>query len=83
MQLQNHCLTLIRKNKSLLSATSILSCSRMAYNTTACTDYVDFAKCQDRFGRLSLFRNHSNYLDLNLKVFRKGDNKKSSDWSKI
>ena len=32
MQLQKHCLTFIHKNKSLLSATSILSCSPMAYN---------------------------------------------------
>ena len=35
MQLQNHSLTFIHKNKSLLSATSFLSCSPMAYNTTA------------------------------------------------
>ena len=30
IQLQNHSLTLIHKNKSLLSATSLLSCSPMA-----------------------------------------------------
>ena len=53
----------------------------MAYNTTAsldkltCTDYVDFGKCQDRFGRLSSSKNDSNYLDVNLKVFRKDDKK--------
>ena len=46
------------KINSLLSATSILSRSPMAYNTTASldelafTDYVDFGKSQDRFGRL-------------------------------
>ena len=46
MQLQNHFITFIHKNKSPLSATSILS--PMAYNTTAsldkltCTEYVDF-----------------------------------------
>ena len=48
MQLQNHSLTSIHKNNSLLSATSILSRSQTAYNNTAslekltCTDYVDF-----------------------------------------
>ena len=53
----------------------------MAYNTTAsldkltCTDYVDFGKCQDRFGRFAWSKNDSNYLDVNLKVFRK-DGKK-------
>ena len=47
------------KNNSLLPATSILSRSPMAYNTTAsldklaCTDYVDFGRSQDRFGRFS------------------------------
>ena len=59
MQLQNHSLTLIHKNKSLPSATSNLSRSPMAHNTTSSldkltsTDYVDFGKCQDRFGRFS------------------------------
>ena len=53
----------------------------MAYNTTAsldkltCTDYVDFGKCQDRFGRFSWSENDSNYLDAKLKVFRKDDKK--------
>ena len=53
----------------------------MAYNTTAswdkltCTDYVDFGKCQDRFGRLSWSKNDSNYLDVKFKVFRKDDKK--------
>ena len=47
------------KVNSLLSATSILSRSAMAYISTetldklACTDYVDFGKSQDRFGRFS------------------------------
>ena len=81
MQLQNHSLTFFHKNKSLLSATSILSRSPMAYNTTAslekltCTDYVDFGKCRDRFGRCSWSKNDSNYLDVKLKVFRKDDKK--------
>ena len=53
----------------------------MAYNTTAsldkltCTDYVDFGKVQDRFGRFSCSKNDSNYLDVKLKVFKKDDNK--------
>ena len=53
----------------------------MAYNTTAsldkltCTDYVDFSKCQDGFGRFSWSKNDSNYLDIKLKVFKKDDNK--------
>ena len=60
MQLQNYSLTFIHKNKSLLSATSNLSRSPIAYKTTAsldkltCTDYVDFGKSQDRFGRFFL-----------------------------
>ena len=51
----------------------------MAYNTTAsldkltCTDYVDFGKYQDRFGRFSSSKNDSNYLDIKLKVFKKED----------
>ena len=81
MQLQNHSLTFFHKNKSLLSVTGILSRSPMAYNTTAsldkltCTDYVDFGKCQDRFGRFSWSKNDLNYLDEKLKVFRKDDKK--------
>ena len=82
MQLQNHSLTFFHKNKPLLSATSFLSRPPMAYNTTAslgkltCTDYVDFGKCQDKFGRFFWSKNDSNYLDVKLKVFRKDDKKK-------
>ena len=67
------------KNNSLLSATSILSRSPMAYNTTAfsdklaCTVYVDFGKSQDRFGKFSWSKNDSNYLDIKLKVFKRED----------
>ena len=49
----------------------------MAYNTTGtldkltCIDYVDFGKCQDRFGRFSWSKNDSNYLEIKLKVFKK------------
>ena len=63
----------------LLSATSIQSRPPMAYNTTetldklACTDYVDFGKSQDRFGRFSWSKNDSNYLDIKLKVFKRED----------
>ena len=51
----------------------------MAYNTTetldklACTDYVDFGKSHDRFGRFSWSKNDSNYLDIKLKVFKRED----------
>ena len=88
MQFQIHSLTSILKNKSLLLATSILSRSAMAYNTTVsldkltCTDYVDFGKCQDKSGQVFLSKNDSNYLDVKLKVFRKDDNKEL-DWSTI
>ena len=49
----------------------------MAYNTTVsldkltCTDYVDFGKSLDRFGRFSWTKNDSNYLDIKLKVFKR------------
>ena len=48
LQFQNHSVTFSHKNKSLLSATSVLPWSHMAYNTNASldklafTDYVDF-----------------------------------------
>ena len=53
----------------------------MAYNTTAtldklaCTDYVDFGKCKDRFGRISWSKNSFDYLDVKLKVFKRDENK--------
>ena len=53
----------------------------MTYNTTAtldkltCTDYVDFGKCQDRFGRISWSKNFFDYLEVKLKVFKKDENK--------
>ena len=76
-----HSLTFMQKNKSIFSATSILSCSPMAYNSTAslekllCTDYADFGKCQDRFRQFPWSRNDSNYLHVKLKEFRKDDKK--------
>ena len=51
----------------------------MAYNTTAsldkllCTDYVNFGKSSDRFGRFSWTKNDSNYLDIKPKVFKRED----------
>ena len=81
MQLQNNSSTFIRKNRSFLSASSILSRSPMAYNTTdslnklTCTDYVDFGECQDRFKQLSWSKNDSNYLDVRRTVFKEDDNK--------
>ena len=51
----------------------------MAYNITAfldkltCTNYVDFCKSSDRFGRYSWTRNDSNYMDVKLKVFKRED----------
>ena len=81
LQLQNHPLTFFHKNKSLLSATGILTPSLMAYNTTAsldkltCTEYVTFGNCQDRSGSFFWFKNESNYLDVKLKVFKKDDKK--------
>ena len=53
----------------------------MTYNTTAsldkltCTDYMDFGKSQDRFGRFCWSKNDYNYLDVKLKVFKKDDKK--------
>ena len=65
------------KINSLLSATSILSRSLMAYNTSvssdklASTDYVGFGKSQDRFGRLFWIKIDSNSSDFKLKVFKR------------
>ena len=56
--------------------------SGMTYNTTAsldklaCTDYVDFGECQDRFGRISWSKNSFDYLDVKLKVFKRDKNKR-------
>ena len=53
----------------------------MAFNTTAtldklaCTDYVDFGKCQDRFGRISWSINNFDYLDVKIEVFKRDENK--------
>ena len=53
----------------------------MAYNTTTTldklyfTDYVDFGKCQERFGQISWNKNDSKYLDIKLEVFKREDKK--------
>ena len=81
IELQNLSSTSFHKNKSLLAATSILARPPMVYNAIAsldkltCTDYLDFGKCQDRFGQFFWSKNDSNYLDVNLYVFEKDDNK--------
>ena len=65
--LQNPSSTFFYKNESVFSALSNLSCSPMAYHTTAslnkltCTNYVDFQNCQDRFGPRT-WMNNSNWL---------------------
>ena len=53
----------------------------MAYDATttldklACTDYVDFGKCQDRFGQFFWSKISFDYLDVKLKVFKRDENK--------
>ena len=55
--------------------------SEIAHNTTAtldklaCTDYVDFGNCRDRFGQISWSRNSFDCLDVKLKVFKNDENK--------
>ena len=47
-----------------------------ALDKTSCTDYVDFGKNADRFGRISwsqIEKDNQKYLDIQLKVFRKDD----------
>ena len=88
LQLLNHSLSFNVRNCSLLSATSFLSRSPMAYNSTAsldkltCTNYVDFGKCQDKFGQISWSKNDSNYSDVKPK-FSKKMTTNSAEWSKI
>ena len=80
LQLRNHFLSFNHKNKPFFSSTSILSRSPIAYNATAflekltCTEYVDFGKCQCRFGQCFWFKKDSNCFDVKLQVFKKDDN---------
>ena len=46
------------------------------FDKLSCTSYVDIGNCQDGFGQLSWFKDHSNYLDVEFRVFKKDDNKK-------
>ena len=41
----------------------------------ACTNYMDFGKCQDRFGRIPWSKNSFDYLDVKVKVFKRDENK--------
>ena len=81
LQIQNPSLTFIHKNKSILSTTTFIFPSRMAYHTTVSlekltsTDSVDFGKCRDRFGELCWSKNDSNYLDLELNAFKKNNSR--------
>ena len=59
---------------------SFYICLSVSYNATTasldkltCTDYVDFGKSSDRFGRFSWTKNDCNYLDFKLKVFKRED----------
>ena len=51
----------------------------MAYNTSAtldklaCTNYLDFGTCQERFERISWSKISFDYLDVKLKVFKKDE----------
>ena len=53
----------------------------MVCNTTAslgkltCTYYVDFSKCQDKFGQFICSKTDSKYLGVKLKVFKEDDKK--------
>ena len=83
LQHQSRSLTILLKNESLLSATSVLSQrpNLLTCNTTAsldiitCTDCVNCGKFRDRFGQSSWSKSDSNYLDVKLKVFKEDDNK--------
>ena len=80
---KKHCFTLFSGIKLLFFFSLLLTSpnnkveSEMAYNTTAtldklaCADYVDFGKCQERFGQFSWTKNDSNYLDFKLKMFKR------------
>ena len=80
-QLQTLFLTFIHKNKPLLSATSTPSCSPMAYNILLPWKIL-FVPTMWTLGNANTgldsffwFQNHSNYLDVKLKVSIEYDNK--------
>ena len=80
LKFSNHCSTFILKNQlaSFSYQHSISFTHGLQHyktlNKLACTDYVDFGKSQDRFGRFFWSKNDSNYLVIKLKVF-KGEDK--------
>ena len=80
-QLQNPSLSFIVKNSSLFSATSVLSFSPMAYNTTAFSDKftcLNLWTLENVKTDLDEFfgpKKDSNYLDVKIKVFKIDDNK--------
>ena len=41
----------------------------------ACTEYLIFGGSQDRFQKVSSFKNDSNYLDVKLEIFKRDDNR--------
>ena len=74
-------LCFLEKKVVLLTSPNIKIEPEMAYNITvsleklACTDYVDFGKCQDRFGRIYWSKISFDYLHVKLKVFKTDENK--------
>ena len=53
---------------------------------TSCTDYADFGKKADRFGRIfwsQIEKGNQKYLDIQLKVFRKDDTRNFRRHQKI
>ena len=66
-------LLLISPNNKIESEMTYIATATL--NKLACTDYVEFGKCQDRFGQISWSKNSSDYLDMKLKVFKRDENK--------
>ena len=78
----NHYFTLFSRIKlsfSPIQTTNLnlkwLTTLQKTLDKLACTDYVDFGKCQDRFGRISWSKNSFDYLHVKLKVFKRDENK--------
>ena len=61
----------------------------MAYNTKttldklACTDYVNFGKCQDRFGRISWYEKFFRLLGRETQRVQEGRNQTISTGTKL
>ena len=67
---KNHYFSLLSRNESEMADNTTASLDKLA-----CTDYVEFGKCQDRFGRVFWSKNSFDYLDVKLKVFKRDENK--------